>query len=210
MRAAIYARVSTTKQDTANQLPALHAMANARGFEDVEVITETASGAKARPALDALCERARRGELQAILIWAVDRLGRTNVEINARVQELDRVGCAVVSHQESWLDTSGPTRGLLLGIFTWMAEQERARTMERTTAAVARRRAAGLPVGRPRVDETVQASCARRRAAGQSISKISSELAIARSTVRRYLAPSAPRSIAPTSCERRIEIIGPA
>jgi DNA invertase Pin-like site-specific DNA recombinase len=70
----------------------------------------------------------------------------------ADVLELDRIGVTVVSVRESWLDTGGPVRSLLIAIFSWVAEQERARLIERTKAGLAAARRKGKRLGRPRAE----------------------------------------------------------
>lgn len=186
MKAAAYCRVSTDRQETANQRPALEALARQRGW-DLEWVDETASGAKARPALDALCDRARRGEFAAVVVWALDRLGRTMPEVVDRVRALDAAGVAVVSHQEPWLDTSGPTRPLLLSIFAWVAEQERTRLRERINAGLARARREGKRIGRPRASPLALAAAARLHCDGLSLEAAAERHGLSRETLRRHV-----------------------
>ncbi|WP_242370756.1 recombinase family protein [Anaeromyxobacter sp. SG26] len=148
--AVAYLRVSTAEQTTANQREEVVRLAGARGYR-VEVVEETGSAVKRRPALDAVMDRARRGEVRALVVVALDRIDRDHVAIVARVAELDRVGCAVISVREPWTDTSGPTRGLLVSVFGWVAEQERRVLIERTKAGIARARRENKKLGRPSV-----------------------------------------------------------
>ena len=148
-RSAIYARVSTDQQDTAVQLPSLERLCAARDWPAPAIHTEVESGARARPVLDDLCTRAVRGEYRVIVVWALDRLGRSMFEVIDRVRALDAAGVRLVSYQEPWLDTGGPARDLLLSIFAWVADQERQRLIERTLAGMARARARGRLPGRP-------------------------------------------------------------
>ena len=90
---------------------------------------------------------AKRGAFQVLVIWALDRFGRSMTGNLADVLELDRVGVQVVSVRESWLDTGSPVRTLLLAIFSWLAEQERVRIGERTRARMAAARRRGSRVG---------------------------------------------------------------
>jgi DNA invertase Pin-like site-specific DNA recombinase len=146
--AVAYLRVSTDRQTTANQRGEVARLAGARGYR-VEVVEEQESAARQRPVLDAVMERARRGEVRAVVVVALDRLDRSHLACMERVAELDRLGCAVISVREPWLDTSGPTRGLLVSIFGWVAEQERRTLIERTKAGIARARREGKRIGRP-------------------------------------------------------------
>lgn len=185
-RCAAYLRVSTDRQETQNQRPALERLAAARGFE-LEFFEETASGAKTRPVLEQLTNRARRGEFAAVLVWAIDRLGRSMPDVVDRVRALDAAGVAVISHQEPWLDTTGPTRPLLLSIFAWVAEQERARLRERTRAGLARARAQGKRLGRPRASPLKLAAAAALHQGGQSLGEAAKRHGVGRATLVRYL-----------------------
>lgn len=148
-RAGLYLRVSTGEQTTDNQVRELRALAAARGWEVVEY-RETGSAAKARPVLAALLADAAAGRVGAVAVWALDRLHRSMTGAIGTVLELDRLGVAVVSVREPWLDTAGPVRALLVAIFGWVAEQERARLIERTIAGLDRARSQGVRLGRPR------------------------------------------------------------
>src|SRR5512138_3772605 len=123
-RCAVYLRVSTDRQTIANQATEVARLAEARGYEPV-VFEEVESAAKARPVLERLLADARAGRVQAVAVWALDRLHRSMVGAIQTVLELDRLGVQVLSVREGWLDTSGPVRPLLVAIFGWVAEQER-------------------------------------------------------------------------------------
>lgn len=186
-KAVLYLRVSTQDQTTENQLPALTQIAQARGLEVVGVIEEKMSGSKkARPGLTTLLQGAHRGEYNVVVVWALDRLGRTMGGVLDTVTELDRVGCKVVSHQEQWLQMDGPVRSLLVAIFAWVAEQERARLIERTQAGLATARRSGKALGRPRVVFDVDEAF-RLRKAGHSIAEVAKRLKVGKGTIERAL-----------------------
>jgi len=147
--AAIYLRVSTGGQSTENQRPDVVRIVRARGLELVTEYVETASAARSRPSFEAMLEAARRGEFSVLVVWALDRFGRSMRDNVAALLELDRIGVQVVSVRETWLDTGGPVRDLLISIFSWVAEQERSRLVERTRAGLDRARARGVKLGRP-------------------------------------------------------------
>lgn len=149
--AVAYRRVSRGDQDPENQRADIERAAAARGLELVGEFVETASGAATtRPAFDAMMLAAARGEFRVLIVWALDRFGRSMFRNINAVVELDRLGVQVISVRESWLDTSGPIRDLLVAIFSWVAEQERRRLGERTRAGLERARARGKKLGRPR------------------------------------------------------------
>ena len=157
VRCAIWARVSTTDQCTANQLEVLRDWAARRGLEIVtEFATEDSAwssgngkGAEFDAARKKLLAGAHHGDYSVVLIWALDRLGRRGTEDTlATLRQLYERGADVWSYTEDWLVTSTPAmRELLVSIFAWMAQQESNRRSERIRAGLARRKAAGLPVG---------------------------------------------------------------
>jgi DNA invertase Pin-like site-specific DNA recombinase len=153
-RCAIYLRVSKTdgSQSVDNQRPEVEQLARARGFDVVRVYEEQASAAKHRPEHERMMCDARRGAFAVLVIWALDRFGRSMIGNMQDVTELDRIGVTVVSVRESWLDTGGPVRALLIAIFSWCAEQERLRLVERTKAGLAAARRRGRRLGRPRAE----------------------------------------------------------
>ena len=148
-RAAIYLRVSKGEQHAENQRPDVDRIVGQRGLEVVEVYEDSISAVKRRPEFDRMVRDAQRGRFDVLVIWAIDRFGRTMAGNIQTVLELDRRGVVTVSVQEPWLDTGGPVRDLLLAIFSWIAEQERARLVERTNAGLERAKRKGIRLGRP-------------------------------------------------------------
>ena len=151
MKAAVYLRVSSRdgRQDEANQEPDCARLCTARGWEPVWY-RERESGAKARPVWRAVMEAARVGQVRAVVVWSLDRTGRSRVQIVHDLAELLRWRVDVASVKDSWLDQApGPTRDLLVQIMAWVAEGERLRLIERTHAGLARARAKGKKLGRP-------------------------------------------------------------
>jgi putative DNA-invertase from lambdoid prophage Rac len=132
-RAAVYLRVSTALQTGENQLAEVRQLVMARGFEPV-LYEEVESAAKARPVYDRMLHDVRAGRAQAVAAWALDRLHRSMTGAINAVLELDRLNVPVLSVREPWLDTSGPVRPLLVAVFGWVAEQERANLIARTRA----------------------------------------------------------------------------
>ncbi len=186
-RAALDLRVSTDEQTNDNQRPDLERLAAARGLDVTFTYEEIASGAqRERAQLDAMLEAAHRGLFDVVLVWALDRVGRSMFETIATVQKLDRAGVELLSVREPWLDTAGPARSLLLSIFAWVAQQERERMIERTRAGMERARLAGKPIGRP--ERPISLPIARAlRAEGLSVRAVAKRMQVPPSTLRRAL-----------------------
>jgi putative DNA-invertase from lambdoid prophage Rac len=185
-RAAIYLRVSTEDQSYENQHPAVEQVVSTRGLDLVGSYTEQASAVKARPAFDRLMRDAEAGRFDAVVIWALDRLGRSMIGNLNTVLELDRLGVQVISIREPWLDTGSAVRPLLLAIFSWVAEQEREQLVARTKAGIARARAKGVHIGRPRVVVDTKKALALQ-AEGKTIRQISQHMRIQKATLLRAM-----------------------
>lgn len=187
-RAAIYLRVSTDRQRTENQKPEVEQLVKARGFKTTHVYEEQASAAKTRPMYEKMLADAKRGKFDVLVIWALDRFGRSMVGNLSAVLELDRVGVTVVSVRESWLDTGSPVRTLLVAIFSWVAEQERHRLVERTKAGLESARRRGARIGRPRV--RVNLDRARQlRGQGKPLRDVAEAFGVGVATLHRALNP---------------------
>ncbi|NBD09642.1 recombinase family protein [Corallococcus silvisoli] len=188
--AALYLRVSTDKQTVDNQRAPLLALAEARGWTP-RIYEETGSAVKARPVFDSLMADAKAGRVRAVVVVALDRLGRSMSGVIATVRELDRVGCVVVSLRESWLDTGGPARDLLLAVFGWVAQEERRILVERTIAGQDRARRqgtrSGKAIGRPRASSIMLGAGARWVAEGRSIRAAAKLAGVGEATLRRHL-----------------------
>jgi DNA invertase Pin-like site-specific DNA recombinase len=148
-RAALYLRVSTLDQHVDNQAHELRALATTRGWRVVgEYTDEGVSGSKdRRPALDRLMLDARRGRVDILVVWSLDRFGRSLAHVCTAVQELHERGVSFVSAREG-LDLTTATGRLQLHILSALSEFERARLIERTKAGLARARREGTRLGR--------------------------------------------------------------
>ncbi len=153
MRAGLYARVSTLDQHTENQTDELRRYAAARGWSDpVLYVDRGISGAKeARPALNDLLRDAKKRKLDIVVCWRLDRLGRSLRHLILLLDELTAVGVGFVSLGEG-IDTSTPAGRLQLHVLGAIAEFERERIRERVRAGLARARAQGKKLGRPRAE----------------------------------------------------------
>ena len=147
IRAAIYARVSTTDQTCENQLLELRRYCEARGWTSTEYVDAGISGAKdKRPALDALLKDARRRRFDGLVCWRLDRLGRNLRHLVTMLEDLQHVGVAFVSLGEG-IDCTTPAGKLQLHILAALAEFERERIRERVLAGLQRARSQGKRLG---------------------------------------------------------------
>jgi DNA invertase Pin-like site-specific DNA recombinase len=187
---ALYVRTSTADQTGEAQLHALRRAAEARGWVDVkEFIDLGHSGATAsRPALDQLRAAARKGEVRQVLVFALDRLGRSLRDLLLLLDDLAASGCSVISLRE-YIDLSTPTGRLLVHLIASLAEFERELIRDRVRAGLARVKAtgrtrSGKAVGRPRRDVDLDAVAALR-AQGRSWRDIAQALHVPRRTLTR-------------------------
>lgn len=151
MRAALYVRVSTERQTHATQERELREEAKRRGWKVVQVYAETVSGAAVkRPQLSRLRHDAALKRFRVVLIWSIDRLGRSVLEMLTIAEELKRHGVGLASFREPAVDTTGPTGRMVLQIWAAFAEFERAQIIARTRAGLATARLKGRVGGRKR------------------------------------------------------------
>lgn len=152
MRAAIYLRVSTDHQSTANQERELRAAAAKAGYE-IEAVYRDAgiSGAKGRdkrPAFDRMHKDAARRRFDVVMAWNVDRLGRSLQDLCGFLAELHSLGIDLFLHQQG-IDTTTPAGKAMFQMMGVFAEFERAMIRERVKAGIARAKANGKHCGRP-------------------------------------------------------------
>ncbi len=153
MRCALYSRVSTTDQDCAIQVRDLRDYVLRRSWTVAEEYVDNGfSGAKAsRPALDRLMADAARRRFDCVLVWKLDRFGRSVLHLNQQLAALTSYGVRFIATTQG-LDTdqSNPTSRLLLHILASVAEFEREMIRERTLVGIRAARANGKHVGRPK------------------------------------------------------------
>jgi DNA invertase Pin-like site-specific DNA recombinase len=189
-RVAVYARVSTSNghQSPELQLRELRDYAGRRGWEIVEEYVDAGvSGAKdSRPALNRLMVDACQRRFDAVLVWKLDRYGRSLRHLVNALAELEALGVSFVSLRDN-LDLSTPSGRLMFQIVGAMAEFERALIQERVRAGLRNARAKGKHLGRPRVFVSVE-KIANLRNRGCSWSQIVTETGISKGTAQRALA----------------------
>ena len=169
------------------QLSAMTAYVSRRHWEIVLEVTDVASGATSRPRRDELLKAARRRELDVIIVWRLDRWGRSVADLVTSLHELQGVDVGFVSLTEA-LDMTTPSGRALAGMLAVFAEFERGILRDRVKAGIAQARKEGKPHGRPatarRKDEAVR-TLAQDGAKPGAIAK---RLGISRTSVRRILA----------------------
>lgn len=188
-RVGLYARVSTSNgQDPEMQLRELRAYAARRGWEIADVYVDAGvSGAKdSRPALNRLMNDAKHCLIDAVLVWKLDRFGRSLRHLVNALAELEAVGVAFVSLRDN-LDLTTPAGRLMFQIIGAMAEFERALIQERVKAGIRNARAKGKRIGRPRVFVS-DVKIDTLRASGASWRMIAEKLGVGLGTVYRSVA----------------------
>jgi putative DNA-invertase from lambdoid prophage Rac len=152
MKAALWLRVSTQEQETANQLPQMERVIQARSLVVVRKWEFDGSAWKGdnRPELMEMLRAARDRQFDTLVIWSLDRLTRQGpLDALQIIHELARAGVTVVSCQEPWLETSGVMRDLLISLTGWVAEFESKRHSERVRAGIEQAKREGKHLGRP-------------------------------------------------------------
>jgi DNA invertase Pin-like site-specific DNA recombinase len=180
-----YARVSTDDQSAHLQIDAL----KAAGCE--KVFKETASGSLAhRPQLDKMLDHLRSGDV--VVVWRLDRLGRSLKNLIALVEELADRGVGFRSLTEN-IDTTTTGGKLIFHIFAALADFERELIRERTNAGLAAARARGRVGGRPPTMTADKIKVARRmyKSKDHTVEAIAKTLGVSRKTIYRHLEPPA-------------------
>ncbi len=187
-RVALYARVSTSGQSVENQLRELTAWAQRAGHEIVETYTDNGisgtKGREARPGLDKALKDATRRRYDMLAAWSVDRLGRSVQDLVAALQELRGANVDLFLHQQA-LDTSTPSGRAMFQMLGVFSEFERAIIVERVNSGLARAKAAGTKLGRPKVSKEIEARILELRAKGIGIKAVAKQLGIGTGTVQR-------------------------
>src|SRR5665811_618595 len=164
-RVALYARVSTLNgQDPEMQLSELREYASRRGWRITrEYVDQGVSGSKeSRPELNQLMADAHQRKFDAVLVWKIDRFGRSLKHLVNALADLCAYGVAFISFRDN-LDLSTPSGRLMFQIIGAMAEFERSLIQERVKAGLRNARAKGKKFGRPRADVDADRVFALRR-----------------------------------------------
>lgn len=186
-RTGLYARVSTNDQQTLPmQNRAMREYVARRGWTVAMQVREVGSGSAQREAREKLLDAARRREIDIVVVWRLDRWGRSVTDLLATLQELEHLGVGFVSLTEA-LDLTTPTGRAMAGLLAVFAEFEREILRERVRAGLADARRNGQRLGRPSTAAVHAAEIRRLDRAGVSKSEIARQLQIGRTSVRRLL-----------------------
>ena len=188
LRVVLYARVSTHDQQTLPlQIRTMREHAAKRGWTIVAQIKEVGSGASQREQRSIVLASARRREIDVVLVWRLDRWGRSVADLVSTLQELQHLGVGFVSMTEA-LDLTTPAGRAMAGLLAVFAEFEREILRERVRAGLDHARQQGKRLGRPPSAALKAAEARKLHRQGISKSEIAHQLQISRTSVRRLLA----------------------
>ena len=192
-RVALYVRVSTDGQTTANQQRELEAVAERHGWLVVDVFRDQGisgkNGREQRPGFDKLLQGVARKDFDIVAAWSVDRLGRSLQHLIGFLEELRAKGVDLYLHQQG-LDTSTPAGRALFQVMGVFAEFERAMIVARVQAGLKRARSEGKQLGRPRVSPQIEQAIRRELGKGRGIHAVAKTIGVGTGTVQRVRAAS--------------------
>ena len=191
-RAALYLRVSTDRQTVENQRQALEQVARHRGWEIIATYSDKgisgSKGRKDRPEFDRMLSEAARGRFDVVMAFALDRIGRSLADLLHSIRHLEECNVDLFIDRQM-LDTTTPQGKLLFAVTGAFAEFERDMMVHRVNAGLARARARGTKLGRPRVSGRVEAAIRKAIAQGdKGKHKIAAEIGVGSGTVARIKA----------------------
>src|SRR5262249_12826166 len=187
-RAALYVRVSTDAQTVENQIRELRQVAGRRGWDVVEVYSDACiSGAKrrnGRRGLDSMLKDASRRKFDVVMVWAIDRVGRSLSDLLDTIQHLEACGVDLYLDQQA-IDTTPPMGKLVFQLTGAFAEFERAMIRQRIKTGPKPGVAPGGKTGRTKIDGATERKVRRQLAKGVGILKVARSLGIGTGTVQR-------------------------
>lgn len=187
MKVGIYARVSTHDQHTLPmQIEAMKKYAKARSWKITLQVEDIGSGVKERIQRERLLIAARKREIDAVLVWKLDRWGRSLPDLVMTLQELTVLDVGFISLTEA-LDMTTPTGRAMVGLLAVFAQFERDLLRERVKAGIAHAREKGKPHGRPKTAFQKADKVIELYKKGQNKSQIARKLKIGRTSVRRII-----------------------
>lgn len=187
IKVGLYARVSTIDQQSLSlQLQAMRSYVENRKWSIALEIKDVGSGANQRPQRELLLAAARRREIDVVIVWKLDRWGRSLSDLVVSLKELSELNVGFVSLTEA-LDFSTPVGRAMAGMLAVFAEFERDILKERVRAGIAQARLEGKSHGRPKSAALKKKQVKSLFAKGLSKSEISRRLSISRVSVRRLL-----------------------
>ncbi len=176
MKCLIYSRVSTQDQNTENQIKQLEEYAQKQEWEIVYVKTDTCSGSKSveeREGLNEAFALAHQKKYDVLLFWSLDRFSREGSRKTLEyLTRLDNYGVKWHSYTEQYISSLGVFADAIISILSCLAKQERIRISERTKAGLARVRAKGIRLGRPKTPQELITRAKTQRKSGLSYAEI--------------------------------------
>ena len=191
VRAALYHRVSTLDQDPTTARQELRTAASARGMTIEMEVEETGSGARNdRPELQRVIEAARRNRVEAVLVYKLDRFGRSALDLLSNIRVLENAGVRFIATSQG-IDIrpdGDPMSRLILVVLAGVAEFERSLIVERTRLGLDKAKRSGKQLGRPLSATAPPAKAvASLRASGASWSAVAAQLGCTVAAARRAL-----------------------
>ena len=184
MRCMIYSRVSTDEQSIENQINQLKDYASKQNWEIVGVTTDVCSGsksAKEREGLNQVFESAHKQEFDVLLFWSLDRFSREGSRQTLQyLTLLDSYNVQWHSFTEQYISPLGLFSDAIIAILSCLAKQERIRISERTKAGLARVKAKGVKLGRPKLPPEIRTQAKSLREKGLSYSQIGKEMGVSK------------------------------
>lgn len=163
-RVAIYTRVSTADQSCVGQEHELKQYGKNRNWKLERIYSDKISGVKSsRPALDAMLTDAKKRKFDRLLVWRIDRLGRSVSHLLEVLETLRALGIEFISLSEA-IDTATPTGKMVFTVLGAVAELERSITVERVRMGLENARRRGVQLGRPAIKRLDKAEIAKIRA----------------------------------------------
>ncbi len=190
MRIGLYARVSTHDQHTLPlQIEEMEKYVSQRQWTTTLQVEEIESGAKSRPKRDLLIQAARKRNIDAIIVWRLDRWGRSASDLIMTLQELSDLNVGFISLKEA-LDLTTITGRTMAGILSIFSQFERDILRERVKAGISHAQKQGVPHGRPLSAAHKTTQVKQLYSQGISKAEIARQLCIGRTSVRRLLQES--------------------
>ena len=181
-------RVSTDAQTSKIKSASFGKSPARRGWDMAEVYSDAgisgAKGRNGRPGLDSMLKDASRRKFDIVMAWAIDRLGRSLIDLLDTIQHLEACGVDLYLDQQA-IDTTTPMGKLVFQVTGAFAEFERTMIRQRIKAGLKRAVAQGVKLGRPKIDSTTERKVRKQLAKGVGILKVAKSLGIGTGTVQR-------------------------
>lgn len=205
-KASIYARVSTNRQETENQIIELKDFIQGKEWELYEVYEDSdVKGDEEKPQLERLFQDAHQGKFNIIVFWAWDRITRKGPQdAFAILLKMESLGIDFWSYREQYMNTLGPWRDVVLSIITTIAAEETKRISERVKAGLKRALKEGKTLGRPQRDDVTAREVIIFREEGMSWPQMSKRLGVPQSTLRNIYKRGLPKTLSENDNNSRL------